>query len=204
MSIQTEINRISQAKEDLKNSINAKLTDTQITNENIEEYSSFIDNMSLNENWKLIETFTGDGVNGIFEKTNINLKKTIISIDAKVGTSNKALYPRIKLESDTDYFRCGYISNVVNTTKEYITTILIETQPFLHITSRYYSKPDTSSFNIINVSLPNAFEKKGNIKAISIGHQQEKFVVPEGTIINIYGVEHKYSNSQFDYFLFLL
>lgn len=191
MAIQTEIDRINQAKEDLKNSINAKLTDTQITNETIDEYANFVDNINLgtSEQWELIETFTADGVNGIFEKTNINLKKAIISIDAKVGTSNKTLYPRIKLESDTDYFRCGYISNVVNTTKEYITTILIETQPFLHITSRYYSKPDTSSFNIINVSLPNAFEKKGNIVAISIGHQQEKFVVPEGTIINIYGVK---------------
>ncbi len=191
MAIQAEIDRINQAKEDLKNSINAKLTDTQITNETIDEYANFVDNINLgtSEQWELIETFTADGVNGIFEKTNINLKKAIISIDAKIGTSNKTLYPRIKLESDTDYFRCGYISNVVNTTKEYITTILIETQPFLHITSRYYSKPDTSSFNIINVSLPNAFEKKGNIVAISIGHQQEKFVVPEGTIINIYGVK---------------
>lgn len=49
MAIQTEINRINQAKEDLKNSINAKLTDTQITNETIDNYSSFVDKISLSE-----------------------------------------------------------------------------------------------------------------------------------------------------------
>lgn len=191
MAIQTEIDRINQAKEDLKNSINAKLTDTQITNETIDEYASFVDNINLgtSEQWELIETFTADGVNGIFEKTEIDLKKAIISINAKIGTSSKTLYLRVKTGDDTDYFRTGYISGVVNTTKEYRTIIQIDTQPFLIISARVFSKPDTSQNNISNVSLPNEFEKKGNIKAISIGHSSEKFVVPEGTIINIYGVK---------------
>lgn len=49
MAIQTEIDRINQAKQDLKTSINAKLTDTQITNETIDNYSSFVDKISNNE-----------------------------------------------------------------------------------------------------------------------------------------------------------
>lgn len=142
-----------------------------------------------NEEWSLIETFEADGINGVFEKTNINLKKAIVSIDAKIGTASKTMYLRIKTGNDIDYLRCGYISGVVNTQKEYITTVEIETQPFVIITARTCSKADTSSFNIINVSLPNNFEKKGNIKAISIGHSSEEFVPPAGTIINIYGVE---------------
>lgn len=142
-----------------------------------------------NGEWSLIETFEADGVNGVFEKTNINLKKAIVSIDAKIGTTSKTMYLRIKTGNDIDYLRCGYISGVVNTQKEYITTVEIETQPFVIITARTCSKADTSSFNIINVSLPNNFEKKGNIKAISIGHSSEEFVPPAGTIINIYGVE---------------
>ncbi len=58
MAIQTEIDRINQAKEDLKNSINAKLTDTQITNETIDEYASFVDNINLGttENWTITLT----------------------------------------------------------------------------------------------------------------------------------------------------
>lgn len=54
MAIKTEIDRINQAKEDLKNSINAKLTDTQITNETIDEYANFVDSINLGttEIWK--------------------------------------------------------------------------------------------------------------------------------------------------------
>lgn len=58
MAIQTEIDRINQAKEDLKNSINAKLTDTQITNETIDEYANFVDNINLGttETWTITLT----------------------------------------------------------------------------------------------------------------------------------------------------
>lgn len=45
MAIQTEIDRINQAKQDLKTSINAKLTDTQISDETIDNYSTFVDNI---------------------------------------------------------------------------------------------------------------------------------------------------------------
>ena len=45
MAIQTEIDRINQAKQDLKTSINAKLTNTQINDEKIDSYASFVDNI---------------------------------------------------------------------------------------------------------------------------------------------------------------
>lgn len=62
MAIQTEIDRINQAKQDLKTSINAKLTDTQITDEKIENYASFVDNIDLGTTEKWTITLTDDSV----------------------------------------------------------------------------------------------------------------------------------------------